>query len=656
MYFISNLKKRLFDVRFWLTVAVTFIISICIYNHFKLQEEQWYVKILFETNSPSRMQLFYDTGRGFNEFDSKSFSYEDDVLNTLIIPLPFDQINDLRMDPSSALSQFRIHAFYISNLAQKIDIPLPLNTLKAYKGIEEWRIVDDKISFVTTNGDPQIRFRDIVEVIESAKIKHKPPQVERFLGYLLLLMIVFPLSLLFRDHFAYMFIVVGFWMIIYPGTYSPDSFWQLDQAIAHEYSNWHPPIMAIIIHYVLKVGLSLSFIVFVQLMLSIYSVRLLCFKVLEFFFPESRKETNCSIALLVVVMMVNPVSSFLFNATTLWKDIWVAILFLWVLVLVFHVAINVKYDRSPGLLSLVLLLFFTTICVLLRHNTILILLPVSVVMYVALIKYSMVLRITSILILVLLSKFSGVVIEKVYDVKNLHSENTVMSNELVGLMVLRPDLHNEFPHTSSALKSDYKERWQWSRYNLLRWYKPTIVDESYITDSRDERLIEEYKKAILNHPFTMAKVKILNFIPNLGIQETERYVEPMIARNEYGMEYNSQYRMLRGKIMSFTGSVANHSIYRWFYAVHFIYFIVCILCLIYALFWFFRERVLYRLLVISVFAIPFLYYCSYMLASVGRGYRYMLPSTWAIQCILFTVLLGFILKTIFSRFKSCKPT
>jgi len=49
------------------------------------------------------------------------------------------------------------------------------------------------------------------------------------------------------------FISIMISIMLYPGTFSPDSFNQLNQATNHQYNTWHPIIMALVMHYLLDI-------------------------------------------------------------------------------------------------------------------------------------------------------------------------------------------------------------------------------------------------------------------------------------------------------------------------------------------------------------------------------------------------------------------
>ena len=59
-----------------------------------------------------------------------------------------------------------------------------------------------------------------------------------------------------------LFIALSVSLLLYPGTFSNDSFVQLEQAKNHSYSTWHPVIMALVMHYLLPIfGIGGLFIV-----------------------------------------------------------------------------------------------------------------------------------------------------------------------------------------------------------------------------------------------------------------------------------------------------------------------------------------------------------------------------------------------------------
>ena len=108
-------------------------------------------------------------------------------------------------------------------------------------------------------------------------------------------------------------------LIFYPGNLSSDSIWQLEQAVAGRYSDWHPPVMAIIWHYLITLTGKVS-------SLLIFSISLLWASLFMMARVVFIKTGSFRRSLLPFLLGISPLV--LSISGVLWKDVFGAFLIL----------------------------------------------------------------------------------------------------------------------------------------------------------------------------------------------------------------------------------------------------------------------------------------------------------------------------------------
>jgi hypothetical protein len=94
------------------------------------------VMITIESSMPVETQLFYDTGRGFNENESiRKVIYQENVLVTLQFDLSGPNLYGLRFDPSRSAAKMKIHEIILKYQDEK-PFTVPLDSLTAAKDIK----------------------------------------------------------------------------------------------------------------------------------------------------------------------------------------------------------------------------------------------------------------------------------------------------------------------------------------------------------------------------------------------------------------------------------------------------------------------------------------------------------------------------------------
>lgn len=113
------------------------------------------------TDHPQAAQLFWDTGRGFNETDSARCSYEPHAgLQTLRFPLPATPPRALRFDPLDGEARLVVRGLRVVDSTRRTLAVLPLAGLETGQDIAELKAGDDEITITTAAGrkDPTLQF------------------------------------------------------------------------------------------------------------------------------------------------------------------------------------------------------------------------------------------------------------------------------------------------------------------------------------------------------------------------------------------------------------------------------------------------------------------------------------------------------------------
>ena len=109
----------------------------------------------------SNAQLFWDTGAGVNEAESKRQDYEPHQgLQTLRFPLPNQAIKGLRFDPHDGDGRLEIRGIRVVDAGQRTRAVLPLSALRAVSQIAKLEATDERVVLEIAAGgkDPITEF------------------------------------------------------------------------------------------------------------------------------------------------------------------------------------------------------------------------------------------------------------------------------------------------------------------------------------------------------------------------------------------------------------------------------------------------------------------------------------------------------------------
>jgi hypothetical protein len=410
---------------------------------------------------------------------------------------------------------------------------------------------------------------------------------------------------------------VAIWAVFRPGLMSYDSIVQYGQAMAGSYTDWHPPLMSIVLHVVLAAGRGIGALMFVQCLAGVFGVRAFAAAALRRLHGDRISPARVSwLSLLVLLVLLLPGAPLAFYLMTFWKDSWAMILLLWIGALALR-----PLDR-PGV---ALLLALAAVYGQIRHNAIVTLPFLGIFLWTEARRRGF--RAAPLLALAPLaaSLALGVFLNEAFDVKETHPAGQVMAFDLVGLCAEEEAVCRDLPLVQKHLRSrDYRTRYRPGDLGSVFWEEPVILDPGIMGEPLREELVEEHREAALEHPLLMAEVKAEAFLGVLDTDRTYYFIHNGLQENPYGMKLNERFQEVRDRM----AAVANRTVepgnpLRWIVGVHLVWLLANVLWIAGLL----RSR---RSLALFLF-VPLTYYLSYLLAATVPDFRFMLPATLMIQ-------------------------
>lgn len=427
------------------------------------------------------------------------------------------------------------------------------------------------------------------------------------------------------------------WILFYPAYMSADAITQYIQALYQTYDDWHPPIMAILLHYIFSWGGGVHIITLIQILSGSFGVYLLANEILVQRNIPTQKASWYSFYIFLILLL--PVSPMPFYFMNFLKDTWIVIGMIWVAYFALKsTKISTKRSKSyfvncSALILLMAFLFLT------RYNAI-VMLPVFFI----LLMYNSKRLSTSkesiipIILTGLLPFFIYSTVQRqfytAFSVKKLYPENQVMAAESVGALIL--DIKNEqyVPYVSSNLTSGYKENYYPGNVaSVMNWAGSEKTLNQQTFNIADPRIKPEYLSLALHSPITLAKVKLEGFYNMLKPSTKKYWYHTGLDDNWLGISQNKLFRPARLGWQRLANNIRNIMLTSLIGAEHFVWLIVNFILLILLI-----KRKEMRSMLFIVLLMPLAYYFSYLLAITGDDFRFMYPSTLLVQVISLSLL------------------
>ena len=468
-----------------------------------------------------------------------------------------------------------------------------------------------------------------------------------------------------------LFISFAIWMIFYPGLMSPDSMAQYEQSLGGYFNDWHPPMPAITLWFIMKLGGGIGTLIFIQCVAAIFGLRTTLSLILEFFSSQLSKSTCQKTATILTIIFLTPLfTPFMFFSVIFWKDAWVGIILLWITSYLLWIFINIEViEKKKFIIHLTGLSLSAALIPLVRHNAWAVLPIICLCLTIlSIVKFGRIGLLAFLLPLLLASIITSFVY-RVFSVREIHIGNTVLASDLATMVRLYPELQPEFPiaarHQNSPILLAYDVGLTWDDSTegkscpyfdcqsplLQECYgtpKNTFNIEGrncYLPVGEDNPALKaEYLKALTHEPLKFAATKLHIFWQMLHPRnwDTVKFVGD-IFENKYGLVINNNFTNLREWLIKLSTKTGQKLYFNWISGMHIVWLALNILFVIYSLINIFLKRDRKALFILGLFLIPLSYYFSYFLATTTSDYRFMYPSTLIMQVLVISLIISTIL-------------
>ncbi len=419
---------------------------------------------------------------------------------------------------------------------------------------------------------------------------------------------------------------------------SQDSISQYFQAITGEYTDWHPPLMSIVLKIVLASGGTIGILTLAQCAAGAFGIRALARGVLGLLYGDRIPPRRAAwISLLILLILLIPVTPLAFYLVTFWKDVWAMIFLLWIAALSLDL-----YREGLEKKRILLVAVLGAALGLVRHNAVVTLPVVGLALWLVVRRHGWLgrpgaLGVAALPLLLYLAATPAM--DFVFGIEELHPDSQIMVLDLVGLCAADRAVCGRLPWTRSHIRDESAlARFRPGDFGFVFWAEPKPVDLAIRGDYG--RLRDEYLRAIREFPLLMAEMKLKAFRPLLGVEKTPYFFHDSIVENPFGLSLNPRFAPVRKELSRVTAGVGRHPVLRWLSAVHLVWIVAGCLWVAGLVALSFREgRARYRFLA-YVLLVPLGYYASYLLAAPVDDFRFMYPSTLAVQCVTLSWLIG----------------
>jgi hypothetical protein len=434
---------------------------------------------------------------------------------------------------------------------------------------------------------------------------------------------------------------VAVWLTFRPGLLSYDSIDQYRQALTGAYTDWHPPLLSLLLHAVLALGGSLGGLMLGQCLAGALGVFAFLWIALRRLYGERLPpRLAAGLACGAFLALLIPVSPLAFYLMTFWKDVWVMILLLWTGALSLGLVRAGDSGRGPSALRVAVVVLLGAALGMIRHNAVVMLPFLGLLLGIECRRWgrgrALLLAVAPLAVCLALDHL----VVAVFHVKEIHPDSQVMVFDLAGLCAEDRAACGDLPLLRRFLRvPDYQARYRPGDIGSIFWEPPVILDSGILSQPLHGDLVAEYRRAIERHPFRMMELKAEAFWPLLGTRQTYYFFHDSVVENAYGLALAKGPRPVRERLAAIAGRMALGRL-RWIAGVHLVWLAAnaaWIVALLARWRWSGEER--FRALALFLL-MPLAYYFSYLLAAPVPDFRFMYPSTLLIQGLTLAALGG----------------
>lgn len=433
------------------------------------------------------------------------------------------------------------------------------------------------------------------------------------------------------------------WIIFYPGIFSVDSLYTIQEASTWSISDARSPFITMLLALLLRAGGTVGMLTLLQTLSGFLGLRRLVLAITNLF-PDkpSRREW---IACIVICLLSSPLTPMQVYFATFWFDTWLAILLLWIIALLLELAGATTAD-SPGEnhYRIFLLTILIAVAMLARPNSP-ILYPVFALAFLgALRKKSIERRTLLLLALCPLLLYSLLVTfqYKVIRVRQVHPERVAFALDLASMLAYDPGICKTLTLPSCRIVLEkFPPGFKVGHGAIDRTLNQGLgrSEPGFIELFTSPFLKKDLFIAASRYPGIYSTVKILNFLDYINFRQ-QYYYQSFTPPNDFNLFFDTRFDFVRNKLFLLLSRVYQHHILKYFSFVH----LTWIIANLAGIFFFFTigARSYQHKFLTIILSIPAVYYLSYLLAMTASDFRFMYPSLLITQVITLTLVLQYL--------------
>lgn len=443
------------------------------------------------------------------------------------------------------------------------------------------------------------------------------------------------------------------WLVFRPGLTGSDGQNQVGQALGSGFTDWFPPVMAVVLRQVFLQFFSFAPATLAQSVLTCLGLYHVARAALRFAFPGLLSPRGEAVAAVgVLVALLAPPSPLLYYVACLQNDAWLIAGLLWAVagwvnLELTRPAAGVPQTRGERLTRLgwwAAAVLGSAWAVLMRHNAVVLLPAFAGLAAVAAYHRGRVAAVAVAAAVVVLPLGVERAVIRHCGFARIHPEDQIIGLDLVGICVERDDLRPLLPYTDAHLVEDFRPKYGSGFVNCLYFYHPEewrptrleyvgeVVDGRQVYGTRHAELAAEYRVALRECPLTLALVKLKAFAIHVRDNHAgEKWRLPHIVYDPFGRPPSPTRVRVQAALQKVDDAVERSPALRFVYANHLPWLVINVLALGLvgtAARYVGGRRTWVALLVLLV---PTAYYASHLLAIAGPWYRYMYPPALLVQ-------------------------
>ncbi len=415
------------------------------------------------------------------------------------------------------------------------------------------------------------------------------------------------------------------WIVFQPGLMTSDSMEQLRQASSGEFTDWHPPLLALLLRILLPIG-GVGAYTFLQ-------SQMIAFGLLAFILYSLPRKNGLpyriAALLTILLLMIPPLPYYL---VTVWKDAALLAALLWFLAgirMIPHVLTARGRSAAIGVAVL-----SATAAGLLRHNMLLWIpfaggsIALATRPY---FRHAVVLATVPLFALFL----AGTLLDASWNVKRADLTAILKAGELVAMCHTHPEHGAALPYTQKTLLPAYPVDVPKGAPVARFLDRSYFLGPAYLDIFDARRIHEEYAIALRRAPWVLLEIKWLAASNMLALQHTLLWHAYGIMKNDFGIQAPPALQPARDFLIHSADPTLLIEPLRLILASHWIWIMISIVMTILEIDRFRRNpEHAESLLDATLLGIPLIGLVSFLPFAVTPDFRYLYPFTLCTQAVV----------------------